>query len=201
MCQYAFFAVPKHAARHVQITALKPDARAIAVGHAHIFKNQTINRCFPSPQHKGRLAFAYASVENRTPRLDRPIAYAALLLNGAVAIAAGCDQYCAFAIAYRFYRRGEMRKCASAFRYGERWCGCACVRYRRKSDTARKLEQMPRNLLHNVNNAQFGVRTSILRLWPEMSQRGRPKAVTPHNGTLTIQFVPLMERKIVNAVG
>src|SRR3546814_977868 len=73
-------------------TLFRSDARAIAVGNAHILKDDAIDARAIAAQHERRLALARHTVEDRTARLGGDEGDAARGLHRAVAVIAGGDR-------------------------------------------------------------------------------------------------------------
>src|SRR3989344_6395390 len=64
----AFLAVAEQAVGDFEVAFLQPDARAIAVGHAHVLEHDPVDLRARAAQYQRRLALAGHTVEDRTAR-------------------------------------------------------------------------------------------------------------------------------------
>ena len=111
--QNALLAVAEQAVQHIEVAGFEPDARAVAVGDAHILEHQPVNPRARAAQHQRGLALAGHAVEDRAAGFGGDKGDAPRGLHRAVAVIAGGDADRPLALADRIYRILQPSKAAA----------------------------------------------------------------------------------------
>ena len=99
--QYALLRVAKGGAGHQQIAPFKANARAIAVAHGDVLKDNAINNRIHAVENQRRFAGARATVKNRCGGRRGAQCHLLPAEDRAILVNAGCDDDGAFALADR----------------------------------------------------------------------------------------------------